>query len=153
MVSFVFRDVWLLIRKMAIWILSRKMMKMIAALCPINKKHIHSFNHSHNLVKDDIMEVMLVVVGMLAPVNRSKLKNTVAVVGVGVGVGAGVGLDWRSSLGRRTSVGADGGFLRVWRRCGRSEREEGWLGRRSEREEVLRRKVRHFGRVELSRVE
>jgi hydrogenase/urease accessory protein HupE len=91
MVSFVFRDVWSSIKEIAIWILSRKMM-IVAALCP-HKQKTDSFIQiiSHNLVKNDIMEVMLVVIGVLAPVNRSKLENAVAVVGVGAG--AGVGLD------------------------------------------------------------
>lgn len=49
------------------------------------------FNHfTFDLVKNDIVEVVLVVVGVLAPVNRSELEDAVAVVGAGAGAGAGL---------------------------------------------------------------
>lgn len=57
------------------------------------------------------MKVGLVLIGMLAVVNRSKLEDAVAVVGAGAG--AGRRLSRGSSRRRGTSVRADSGLLRV----------------------------------------
>ena len=92
------------------------------------------------LVKDNIMKVGLVLIGMLAVVNRSKLEDAVAVVGAGAGAG---GLSRGSSRRRGTSVRADSGLLRVLGSSGWGEGEERRLGSRGEREELLRRKSRH----------
>lgn len=56
------------------------------------------------------MKVGLVLIGMLAVVNRSKLEDAVAVVGAGAGAGR---LSRGSSRSRGTSVRAGSGLLRV----------------------------------------
>lgn len=92
------------------------------------------------------MEIVLVLIGVLAPVDGTKLEYAVA-----VGAAAVARQSSRNSgnlLGTRgnvlgAGVGADRLLLGVRSRGGGSQREEGRLVGSREGEELLRRKARH----------
>jgi len=110
---------------------------------------------THCLGHDDVVEVLLVSTRVLAPVDGTKLEDAVAAAS-GARPSSG---DLLLLLGGRgdvlsTSVGSsDGLLLGVGRRRGGSQREEGRLGSRSEGEDLLGRKGRHFGAGIKARVQ
>lgn len=94
-------------------------------------------------VEDDIVEVGLVVIGVLAVVDGAELEDAVAVGAAGARGSAG-----RSSRGSGPGVRARAGdgLLGVRGRGGRGQREEVGPGSRGEGEELLGRKAGHFER-------
>lgn len=91
------------------------------------------------LVKEDVVEVGLVVIGVLAVVDGTELENTESAGGLSRNGGLAGSLRDGS-----TSVSASGGLLGVRRRGLGSEREEPGRRRGSEGEELLGGGSRHF---------